>query len=482
MASMPLAGQALISDHQQMMKVILGPCLFLFRAPSLSKVPSTLHQDISPRSDTVRKLAALLDKNRVVHVRGPPSSGKTTLAHLLELYYTEKGQSVKVITGWNQGADRVTQQHQDQQEETNRFYIENRLHTKTVFIIDEAQESFADHSLWLGPIKGQSGASGGARICIFSSYGSPTGGLPGYPDAQASLYLEPSQRVSITEQSDPESSGICLFYTEEECEDAVNRLCSRPDMALDMDPSAREYLYSMTKGHPGAVEAIVSHVLKNYTSEDGTVRTVTKELFSRSFVDESRVFRSLRHFAVFVEYMLHALQLKPFPFDRFPCLATLCEAILKCFSRTRLLSDPVTSHLPNKFVRPPETPFQDEWYRCFASLVGHGVGISSKWSCTGNERVDFRIIGPAWGVELLRDGDQIHSVCARFQQHGLYHPLIENGQMTDWLILDCRQSAPQKYHVPGTKLWRVVFKNDYTSAYVLDSDNAVVVPEFDLLD
>ncbi|KAH8423892.1 uncharacterized protein LDX57_001644 [Aspergillus melleus] len=379
--------------------------------------------------------------------------------------------------------------------------------------------------------------------------------MPSYSDAQASLYLEPSQRVSLIEQPDPESSDICLFYNEEEFEDAVNRICSRSGTALDMDPSARAYLYSMTKGQPGAVEAVVSYVLKNYeqASEDGTVRTVTKELCSKSFVDESRVFRSFRHCTVFksfplaknltapavnvlrrvlengsvpcnlqdegvrlcyergwlhsdltrtsvtedpniicflptrlhmkfVEYTLHVSQLKPFPFDRFPCLATLCEAILKCFSRTRLLSDPDTSYLPNKFIRPPETPFQDEWYRCFSSLVGHGVGISSKWSCIGNEQVDFRIIGPAWGVELLRDGDQIHSVCARFQQHGLYHPLVENGQMTDWLILDCRQSAPQKYHVPGTKLWRVVFKDDFTSAYALDSDNEVVVPEFDLLD
>ncbi|KAH8423893.1 uncharacterized protein LDX57_001645 [Aspergillus melleus] len=31
MASVPLAGQALMPDHQQMVKVILGACLFVFR-------------------------------------------------------------------------------------------------------------------------------------------------------------------------------------------------------------------------------------------------------------------------------------------------------------------------------------------------------------------------------------------------------------------------------------------------------------------
>ena len=43
--------------------------------------------DISPRTETVSKLARLLDYFYVVHVRGAPSSGKTTLAGLLLKYY-----------------------------------------------------------------------------------------------------------------------------------------------------------------------------------------------------------------------------------------------------------------------------------------------------------------------------------------------------------------------------------------------------------
>ena len=169
---------------------------------------------------------------------------------------------MKFITGWKDNSNLPTQKDHRQPEESRLFDIENLLHTNTVFIIDEAQESFADHALWLGPIKSQSGASGGARICLLSSYGSPTSGSPVFADAQVPLYLEPSQRVSIAEQSDPESSGICLFYNEEEFEDAVNRLCSCPDTSLDMDSSARAYLYAMTKGHPGAVEALASYVFR----------------------------------------------------------------------------------------------------------------------------------------------------------------------------------------------------------------------------
>lgn len=198
----------------------------------------------------------------MVHVRGPPSSGKTTLAHLLELHYTENGQTVKVISGWSDGTDLNSQPNQEPQVEGLRFYLENLLHTNTVFIIDDAQASFSDHALWLGPIKSQSGASGGARICLLSSYGNPTTGSPSYPDGSVPLHLEPSQRVSIIEQSDPDSSGICLFYNEEEFHDVVNRLCSRPETTFDMESSARAYLYSVTKGHPGAVEALISYIYR----------------------------------------------------------------------------------------------------------------------------------------------------------------------------------------------------------------------------
>lgn len=198
----------------------------------------------------------------MVHVRGTPSSGKTTLASLLEIYYLEQGQSVRLMSGWIQKEDLSTQEDQNRVQDGLLFEIENLLHTNTVFIIDDAQESFADHALWLGPIKSQGGASGGARICLLSSYGNPTTGSPYYPDAQAPLYLEPSQRVSIAQESGPESSGICLFYNEEEFEDAVDRLCTRLDAAFDMDSSARAYLYAMTKGHPGAVEALSTHVFR----------------------------------------------------------------------------------------------------------------------------------------------------------------------------------------------------------------------------
>ena len=92
-----------------------------------------------------------------------------------------------------------------------------------------------------------------------------------------------------------------------------------------------------------------------------------------------------------------------------------------------------------------EAQFQDEWYRAFYSILGHEVAMSSEWSRCGDGRIDFRIVGPSWGIELLRDGDRLAEHCNRFREKGTYYPWISNGLIKDWLILDCRHSHPQKY-------------------------------------
>jgi hypothetical protein len=39
-------------------------------------------------------------------------------------------------------------------------------------------------------------------------------------------------------------------------------------------------------------------------------------------------------------------------------------------------------------------------------------GISSEWSGTWNGRIDFRVVGPAWGIELIRNGDKLKEHCS----------------------------------------------------------------------
>ena len=170
--------------------------------------------------------------------------------------------------------------------------------------------------------------------------------------------------------------------------------------------------------------------------------------------------------------------------------------MLREFSKKNLLAS-----LRGTFTsRPLESAFQIEWYRAFTSLVGHGVGLSSEWSHSSDGRIDFRIHDQGWGVEILRDGDRLREHCQQFTSTGRYYDWIQKGLLRDWVILDCRHTTPKRYgmhctaillfstkltfrlDVMGTKLWRVIFKDDYSSAVVLDHQNNTKIPEFTLFD
>ena len=210
---------------------------------------------ICPRPDTVEKLATMLDDERVIHVRGTPSSGKTTLAHLLLNYYGRRGSPVVFINGWDNISDPIG--HLISQCEVHGYSGIDRhnLSCKDVtFIFDEAQQSYRNSNLWLGIIKTQSGGYGGPKICLFSSYGSPATGPTKYPFGSTPIHFGAEQRVSLTPSASVE---VCLFYSREEFKDVVRRACSNPTRVFALDPDACEYLYSITNGHPGATAALL---------------------------------------------------------------------------------------------------------------------------------------------------------------------------------------------------------------------------------
>lgn len=153
----------------------------------------------------------------------------------------------------------------------------------------------------------------------------------------------------------------------------------------------------------------------------------------------------MAHAFRFVEHFLQVHDPKPFPFARFPSITSLCEAVLREFSRKNLCMGSRSVYNKPTLSHPPEAHFQDELYRAFHSLVGHGVGISSEWTRAGDGRIDFRITEPGWGIELLRDGNRLSEHCNRFLPGGAYHRWITEGLLEDWLIIDCRHSSPHPY-------------------------------------
>jgi len=199
---------------------------------------------------------------RVVHVRGTPSSGKSTLAGLLHMHVEKRGTKVihfrwpgdlnaKAKTSSFSFALNEIIQEAGMTDQT-WLSLEN-----TLIIIDEAQVSYAYEDLWNGFIKplATSGDKFGPYVVLFTSYGSPMGRVVVPTPYQLTCH----QRMSIR-PNPPNTINIGIFFSEEEFEDAVERFIRdsgqngqyfRPSLDL------KNYIWKLTSGHPAAVRAIL---------------------------------------------------------------------------------------------------------------------------------------------------------------------------------------------------------------------------------
>ncbi len=91
---------------------------------------------------------------------------------------------------------------------------------------------------------------------------------------------------------------------------------------------------------------------------------------------------------------------------------------------------------------PPEAQFQDEFYRC-CHRYSKGSLVTFPEYGTKSDRVDFYVPFKKWGIELLRDGNQLEQRSIRFSSTGAYKGTIA---LSDYIILDFRAKPPKKRH------------------------------------
>ncbi|EAL88434.1 hypothetical protein AFUA_1G07240 [Aspergillus fumigatus Af293] len=245
---------------------------------------------ISPRSETVSKLADLIDSQKVVHVRGTPASGKTTLARLLQQYYKAKKRNSIFIDTWREldeypsvGDDLHAWSKLDRMLRTRFDSNMDYLAPGTILIIDEAQRSYSDTLFWNSIIKPRLSHEGlDISFCLFCCYGSPLTGVDMELDtdirAFTPAHFKLAQRVTLTPQSHPSSPPIGLFFTRSEFTDAAQRLTanSRLQEKFTLRPDAEDYLFSLTNGHPGGLSSVLKYI------HDDVWDVLTQEPISRS--------------------------------------------------------------------------------------------------------------------------------------------------------------------------------------------------------
>ncbi|KAI9371775.1 hypothetical protein BJX61DRAFT_510218 [Aspergillus egyptiacus] len=243
------------------------------------KTSSNPFQYLSPRSETVSKLADLIDSQKVVHVRGTPASGKTTLARLLQKYYKAKKRNSIFIDTWREldeypsaGDDPYLQAWSKLDRMLRTRFDPNMdyLAPGTILIIDEAQKSYSDIIFWNSIIKPRLSRDGlDIRFCLFCSYGSPLSGVDRELSTAISFtpaHFTPAQRVTLTPQSCASSPSIGLFFTRSEFTDAAQQLIANPSFQekFTLSKDAQDYLFSLTNGHPGGVSAVLQYIHDTY--------------------------------------------------------------------------------------------------------------------------------------------------------------------------------------------------------------------------
>jgi len=110
----------------------------------------------------------------------------------------------------------------------------------------------------------------------------------------------------------------------------------------------------------------------------------------------------------------------------------------------------------NTSDKPREAQYQDEFYRALHDFTKGSVLVSPEFASASDAseagRIDFYIASKKWGIEITRDGKKLQQHSDRFWETGAYGRWLASGEMTDYILLDCRSTMPVKHHASQSSL------------------------------
>lgn len=180
-----------------------------------------LPETFTDRGDTVVSLWKLIREKQVVHIRGTPATGKSTLARLLQQYVAMVVKEPEVYyVSWPENFDHLAPYSLMLNKLSGRTSDRDWLDIEGLLIVDEAQASYSS-SLWNDLIKFVE-LGFGLKIALFSSYGSASALVE---DASTStpLMFEADQRVSLKRSTN--QPNLSLLLSRDEFQDLVHRRC-----------------------------------------------------------------------------------------------------------------------------------------------------------------------------------------------------------------------------------------------------------------
>ena len=212
---------------------------------------------VSQREGLVAATIRLVLEKGVIIIRATPQVGKTTLLVLLGRHILEKHPSLEPVwIHWKPREDRNDlpyQQYLDNEamhwREINSRYRPHNPEARTIYLIDEAQNSYPEADFWSRQQKNIFARSQSlfVLVCV---YGSTTKYLTGRDNNTQSeaIKIPQSQRIELRPSA---TGGLCMQFTWKETEDVVQKWAY--EHGYKLMGNVCEYMHMATSGHPGMI-------------------------------------------------------------------------------------------------------------------------------------------------------------------------------------------------------------------------------------
>ncbi|CAB4442675.1 unnamed protein product [Rhizophagus irregularis] len=466
-----------------------------------------------------------LTRGRVVLLRSPPSSGKTTLAYLLKKYLQSRNPDEEVISISMLLLNRpevalsdvdLFDQYWTQQ--TGKSWSECIGSNRPITIlIDEAHMiyPYADEFFWnsIKAIMDPSHASDVVtiRILLLSMYDvlKSSGGNSTPITFSVTLGLD-YLRLSPAE--------YVVFL-----EKFIN--ATQHEMHFKIEEKIKKVMYKMSRGHAGILRGTLNRVKEQYRNGVQTTYELLKYLISvdfrnfltstRSFIwlhdwnpsnEESRFLRntlntcdknSMFHvdmdipsvssivnkyihsgliaqtknglqFAVPLMQSILGFHLYSVPYNkRYHLLddTSFEEFLLRSLERMRpsVLKNSLSKASDSRLV---DQVWQNEWYRSANTVLPYDIDVTIRSNVGGlygtNSYLDFFVNGDLqWGIEILREGTDMTKYATRFGPNGRYNTTL----FKEIAVIDFRHITKNLIK-PLEYFWHVFFADDYTKFIV----------------
>ncbi len=148
-------------------------------------------------------------------------------------------------------------------------------------------------------------------------------------------------------------------------------------------------------------------------------------------------------------------------------VASLEEFIVECVTRMNpdILKRSKSIGADKRLL---ERQWQMEFYRCAVQIVSHQHSISPDVGQIFNSEgfLDFYVDDTwKWGIELLREGDEMKSHSERFAPGGIYEAIAP--EMAAWVILDFR-TEEKAIRKQRKKFWHILYNDDYSAVTIIN--------------